>query len=219
MATTVKLFQFVQNSYHILGIHPLQQSNRFFSRKLFFTFFYWVYTTSFFGYFLLDSSDIGEYGQNFYRSMTILNATIDFSITIWQIPTILQLIEMCEKFIDKSKHEFWLIPPEKKELKVEFFLFFFRMLHRLYKCRIYALTVDIKDQIQRSKRKNRTNLQNNWSYYSESINDCNRGTIFNYDIDLLCLLWFGRGNISGSFYRVNINTIELWKKHGLASNF
>lgn len=104
-APSIKLFQFVQNSYHTMGIHPMQQSNRSFPRKLFFSLSMILLPASFFGYFLLDSSNIQEYGQNFYRSISVLNGSIDFFITVFQIPTILQLIEMCEKFIEKSALE------------------------------------------------------------------------------------------------------------------
>lgn len=122
MATTLKLFRFVQNAYRTIGIHPKHQPNRFFSRKFFFSLTMVLITSSYLGYFLLDSTNIGEYGQNFYRSISILNTIIDFFVTVWQMPAILQLIEMCETFIEKSKHEFSSIFV-KVDLKAEFVFF------------------------------------------------------------------------------------------------
>lgn len=99
----IKLFQFVQKLYHKMGIHSMQQSNGFFSRKSLFSLKMVLATASYFGYFLLDSSNAGEYGQNFYRSMTMLNTLIDYFITMWKMPAITKMIKMCEKFIDNSE--------------------------------------------------------------------------------------------------------------------
>lgn len=109
MAATIKLFRFVQNSYHSMGIHLMQQTNRVFSRKFLFSLTIVLATISYFGYFLLESSNIGEYGQNFYRSMSICSALIDYFITVSKMSIISQFIEMCEEFIEKSKWKFWWI--------------------------------------------------------------------------------------------------------------
>lgn len=87
-----------------MGIYPLQQSNSFFSRKLLVSSLIILTSVSYFGYFLLDSTNLGEYGQNFYRSVSIFNTFIDYSITVWKMPANLQFIEMCEKFIENSTY-------------------------------------------------------------------------------------------------------------------
>lgn len=81
----------------------MQQLSRFVPRKLLYSLSMILTICSYFGYFFLRSSNIGEYGQNFYRSVSISNTLIDYFITVWKMPKIFQFIEMCEKFIENSK--------------------------------------------------------------------------------------------------------------------
>lgn len=47
--------------------------------------------------------DMQGFGMAFYGTVTDFNILIDFLITVWQMPTILKLIKLCEKFIEQSE--------------------------------------------------------------------------------------------------------------------
>lgn len=106
MAGSIKLFQSVQNSYKTLGIYS-PNSNQIFSfnlKKLFFLLGLIVTFVSRFGYFLFEAKFVEENGfKSFYQSISVLIALGDFLLSIWQMPEILQLIEMYDAFIRKSE--------------------------------------------------------------------------------------------------------------------
>ena len=88
-----------------MGIYS-EQSNQTFSfnlKILFFSLSVFLIFTSDFAYFLFQAELIQEYGISFYSCLSELYTLSDLVLTIWQMSTILKLIEMCEKFIEKSR--------------------------------------------------------------------------------------------------------------------
>ena len=102
MAGSIKLFQFVQSIYQTMGIysHQLNQHFVFNIRKMYFLFGITFFIIGHFGYFLSEKTY-----ETFYRFISQLITLLDLMLTIWRMPTILHLIETCEKFIDRSKYQ------------------------------------------------------------------------------------------------------------------
>lgn len=105
MASSPKLFQFVQKFYQTMGIFSSQPSQLIWLnvKKIFFLFFITASFISISSFFLFKASTISEYGSSFSGALSDLYALLDLLITIWQMPNILKLIRMFEIFIEKSK--------------------------------------------------------------------------------------------------------------------
>lgn len=105
MAGTIKLFQIVQHLYRTMGIFTSKPTDicSINSRKLFYLMSMLIVDISRFGYFLFDTTFAQDYGESFYLLISQVITLIDFLIAIWKMPTILHLIKMFEKFIERSK--------------------------------------------------------------------------------------------------------------------
>lgn len=55
-----------------------------------------------FGYFLFKTTFAEDYGESFYALIIQAFTLIDFTTSIWKMPTILRLIEAYERFIQQS---------------------------------------------------------------------------------------------------------------------
>lgn len=106
MTGAIKLFQYVQNFYQTLGIHPPIQSYQTFSlnrRNLFFlscSVLTFILSTA---YLLFDAQSIQDFGIPFCASVIILSGFFIYIVQIWRNAEIFQLIEHFEKFIEQSK--------------------------------------------------------------------------------------------------------------------
>lgn len=105
----VKLFESVQKFYQtmgLLGSIPCEmgiQSSKSNSKSLFFLFSMTLLLSSVTAFLLLEVTNMKGFGMSFYGTTTDLNILIDFVITVWQMPTIVNLIKVSEKFIEQSK--------------------------------------------------------------------------------------------------------------------
>lgn len=101
----IKLFQFVQNGYQIMGIYP-SQSNRnvlLNAKNVYFSLTMIEMIISSMAFFVFQAESIEEFGQSFFVSITILYALVGLLITIWKIPNILMLIEHFDEFVGKRE--------------------------------------------------------------------------------------------------------------------
>lgn len=102
----MKLFQSVQRFWQIMGInspHP-NQIHLFNAKSLFFILSLIMVCISTVAFLVLRAEAMLEYGICVYGSLSDLTLLADILITIWQIPNIFQMIEMCEQFIELSKY-------------------------------------------------------------------------------------------------------------------
>ena len=104
----MKLFQFVQKFYKNAGIclpHSNQPYN-FNARNLFLLASFTMMCTASTAFFLFKAKLIREHADSFYISTTDLCGLINLLINMWKIPLILDFIEKCEGFIEKSLRTF-----------------------------------------------------------------------------------------------------------------
>lgn len=104
MAALIKLFQSLQKYNQILGIHPTKpnQSYSFNLRSVFVLLSLISLFTSSAAYLVFKAEAIAEYAQCFYLCITPLAIFINFVAICLKMRNILQLIEKCEEFIQKS---------------------------------------------------------------------------------------------------------------------
>ena len=110
MDSSLKLFQLVQKFYQTMGIYPSLTLNW---KNLIFLLAMILQLIGLFAFFLFESTIISERGMVFFGITTNFYSLSDYSITLWRIPEILKLIELCEKFIEKSMYYtlIWLTYP------------------------------------------------------------------------------------------------------------
>lgn len=100
MAGMIKLFQSVRNSYQTMGIYSPHPN----WKKLFIWLSLVMAFISRFGYFVFEAKFAEENGfQSFYETFLVLIVLGVFLQELWQMPEILQLIEMFDDFIKRSK--------------------------------------------------------------------------------------------------------------------
>lgn len=126
------LFQTVQKIYETIAIHPsLWRSNQFCSLNVKIQFFLintlqtLIASTAFFSF---KANTIQLLADSFYVSLTHAVALFYISITIWKVADILQLIDKCEKFIEKSESMLcFLFSLEKSFISIwKHYIFLFR---------------------------------------------------------------------------------------------
>lgn len=61
------------------------------------------YTTASVAFLVYDAKSMGEYGIVFFTLLAVIEATVGYFITIWELEDILKFIENCEKFIEKRE--------------------------------------------------------------------------------------------------------------------
>lgn len=106
MAGSVKLFQFIYQTYQSLGIYPTQPSRSYcpFNWKK------WVIVISGVQYFvsallfvLFEAKSMYEYGMTFYTLLWVVFATGTYIVPTWQMRHTMEFTECCERFIESSK--------------------------------------------------------------------------------------------------------------------
>lgn len=102
MVASIKLFQSLRNFYHEMGIS--RQIFAWNARKLFFLMGLIMAFISRFGYFVFEAKFVEENGfKSFYETFLLLIALSVLLQEVWQLPEILQLINMYDDFIRRSK--------------------------------------------------------------------------------------------------------------------
>lgn len=121
MAGPIKLFQSVQNSYQSVGIY-LHHSNQFFTfhpKKYIIVLGLITSFTSRLGYFVFEAKFVEENGfKSLYQCFSVLIASVDFLLSISFMPVNLELIEMFNEFIEKSKSTICAFKLQKDDCSV-----------------------------------------------------------------------------------------------------
>lgn len=104
MARPIKLFQFLQKLYHLIGIHPPQSNeNHKFNLQNGFFIFAWVQMVTLTGAFILfKAKTFSEFSISFHICVTTLVNLFGYIMNIYQKGNILNLIEKLNEFIGKS---------------------------------------------------------------------------------------------------------------------
>lgn len=107
----IKLFLFIQQTYQDIGVHASESdesgSDINPNRRRFVVGLGQMFITSA-AYLLVEANSMFEYGRAFYTFITVLLSMILYSIMIWQMEKILNYIENCELFIEKSEYSQYL---------------------------------------------------------------------------------------------------------------
>lgn len=104
MVGSIKLFRSLQNSFRTMGISPPNQIFAWNSKKLFFLFGLIMAFISRFLYFVFEAKFVEENGfESFYETFLLLIALSVLFQEVWQLPEMLQLINMYDDFIERSK--------------------------------------------------------------------------------------------------------------------
>lgn len=106
MAGSIKLFQFVQDFFPMIGIYPAQQNqnkNAFNSTNAFFFIVSIELILSTIAFLVFDAKTIFACGFGFYVLPSVTVGMVIYSLMIWKFENMLELIGNCEEFIEKSE--------------------------------------------------------------------------------------------------------------------
>lgn len=103
-STKIKLYQSVQRSFAILGIYPNQfcQNNLLNDKILAVSFVYWT------GIILVclsyNAGSFMEYTALMFEASVLIFNMICYTVLIFKVEKLFQLIDECEKIIEKRKY-------------------------------------------------------------------------------------------------------------------
>lgn len=112
MASSIQLFRFVQKCHQIVGIYPSHPNQRRCSinpRNTIFLIASIQYAITTIAFFAFEANSMFDYGFGFFLLICILNITVNYLTFIWQLENMLDFIEMCEEFIEKSKYHLEIV--------------------------------------------------------------------------------------------------------------
>lgn len=99
---TIQLFKSAQSICQEAGIYPSEFNHRRRYTILFCLANNFISTA---GYLIFEANSMHEYGMVFFNCTTELFCCMLFTILFWQMKNILNHIEKCERFIEKSEYE------------------------------------------------------------------------------------------------------------------
>lgn len=197
----MELCHSVRKCFENLGIVPIQsnQNSSFNSKNLFVLMCLLQMFLSSLAYLLFEAKSIGKLADSFYMILTSLACAIFFSICIWKIANILQLIREFEQFIGKSK--FKISNPRCAVCAIA--------LNYLFK---FAFRIDrhnFKSDVHRADWENRTIISHSlhWCYQTYHSRNYYSGT-FNYTHQFFRLpfrRWFILFTVSSDVSFDNVN--------------
>lgn len=106
MASTIKLFQYLQTRYQWIGIYPSQQNQTSGSFNLKNSIFIVVFVQMLLAsvaFFIFKAEKPFDYGFSFIGIISELAMSVYYPIIIFKMSDILALIEKYEEFIERSK--------------------------------------------------------------------------------------------------------------------
>lgn len=104
--TTIKLFKFIQKILQFTGIFPPSSNLNCGSlnlRNCILSFCLVQFLGSSLVYLVFGANSMHQYGITFFICVTVILFLITHMIALWQRENILNYIENCERFIEKSK--------------------------------------------------------------------------------------------------------------------
>lgn len=118
MAVQIELFQSFKRFNRMTGIHPSKPNQKYSSklRSAVILLPLILANISSTAYLTFEAEAVAEYAQSFYISASELCFTIDFLAVKWGMKDIIQLIEIFQKFIQKSKLYLLKFEPIEAEL-------------------------------------------------------------------------------------------------------
>lgn len=103
----IKLFKFTQKAYQGIGIYP-PESNQSRSRINAKNYFFLVCQAQYFittaAYLLFEANSMIEYGMTFFTCTTVITVIALYTILLGRMQNILNYIENCDRFIEKSEY-------------------------------------------------------------------------------------------------------------------
>lgn len=101
----IKLFQSLRKYFETLGtLSPETEDNHPFNwRNTFVLFGYFQLFASVLAFTMFEATQVVEFGLNYYGYMTEVLCAFAITTQIYRMVDILELIENCEEFIEKSK--------------------------------------------------------------------------------------------------------------------
>lgn len=101
------LFKSLRKRWQTMGIIPPSpnQIHSFNQKNLFFLLSLTMITISTIAFLIFQAKTLIEYGSCMFLSFADLSSLADVLISIWRIPIIFKMIEMCERFIEISEWE------------------------------------------------------------------------------------------------------------------
>lgn len=107
MARPIKLFQFTQKLYRLVGLYPPQsninQSHSFNVENYFIIFTLAQMSILSGAFFLFEAKRLDEFGVSFHDVTTIITDLFYFISTLYQMENILKFIEQFEELIGESE--------------------------------------------------------------------------------------------------------------------
>lgn len=104
--STIKLFSFIQKTYHDTGINPPtcnQNRSSINSKNWIILCCLTLILLPSTAYLLLEANSLIEYGMAFFICVTVIGLFIVYLIPLWESKTIFNFIENSEQFIEKSE--------------------------------------------------------------------------------------------------------------------
>lgn len=113
----MKIFQYVQKLYGVLGIHqPNANKNNTWNRRKVLTYFMLVQLTgTSIIFFLFEAKTFKEYADSFYISATASLKVCTYTVSLWKMPKVFKLIDNFQNFIQKRKFSFHFIETFRKK--------------------------------------------------------------------------------------------------------
>lgn len=107
MASSIKIFQFVQKLHQIIGIHiphlNQKQHPTIPTRMIFLICLIQMVITAM-AFLLFEATSMFEYGLGTFVVVAMINGIVIYLTLIWQLQNTFKFIENCEEFVEKSKH-------------------------------------------------------------------------------------------------------------------
>lgn len=100
MASSIKLFQFIQRYHETVGMRSTQTNKRRSQIFLIFAMQYMILQTIFL---IIEANSMFDYGFGFFMAICVATTTIIYFLFKWQLKNTLTIIEDCERFISQSE--------------------------------------------------------------------------------------------------------------------
>ena len=107
MSGSIKLFSFIRKYCHVWGIY-LDQANEngqltLNSRNRLCVVSFVIHSLSSGAFFIYEANSLFEYGLSFFAASFGITFLFIYLAMLWQMENILEFIENCEQFIEKSE--------------------------------------------------------------------------------------------------------------------
>lgn len=99
------LFRLIRKNFESLGISLHQSKHRFNTKIVFISFSHCLNCVSYFLFLFYEANTFWDYTNNIYAFSTAILIVTCFTIVIFQMRNLFELIDICEKFVDKIESQ------------------------------------------------------------------------------------------------------------------